>query len=126
MQVVRAAHMNRADEDLRHGIAAVGALDHRAALLGVAGHIDLVECDPLARQQGLGCDAIGAVAGSVDVNLRHRGLAANSFDFVVLYMGGRAAATTRANTSTSTFAAPARLSARAQASTVAPVVITSS
>src|SRR5262249_57085819 len=42
------------------------------------------------------------------------------------YMGERFAATTRANTRTSTDAAPARNNARAQASTVAPDVSTSS
>src|SRR5215470_3055560 len=41
-------------------------------------------------------------------------------------MGGRLAATTRANTRTSTDAAPARNNAREQASTVAPEVSTSS
>ena len=44
----------------------------------------------------------------------------------VFYMGLRAGATTRAKTNTSTREAPARNSARVQASTVAPEVRTSS
>src|SRR5437868_2931759 len=46
--------------------------------------------------------------------------------YQIVYMGTRAGATTRANVSTSTWAAPARRSAAVQASTVAPVVSTSS
>src|SRR5262245_62314781 len=44
----------------------------------------------------------------------------------LIFMGARPGVTTRANASTSTEAAPARSSARAQASTVAPDVSTSS
>src|SRR5262249_57567075 len=74
------------------------------------------------RQQPLGGLAIRAVAGGVNLDLDHD----ESLSLTNSYMGGRLAATTRANTRTSTDAAPARNNAREQASTVAPDVSTSS
>ena len=40
MQLVAAADMHRADEDLRHGHAPVGALDHFVAPLAIASTVD--------------------------------------------------------------------------------------
>src|SRR5262245_38442774 len=127
--------MGRADENLWHGAAATGALDHLAALLRIAAHVDLQELDPLAGQECLGGMAKAAKAGGIDFDLCHC-CARRQIRSVggrlapvrseSIYMGGRAAATTRAKVSTLTSAAPARRSARAQESIVAPVVITSS
>src|SRR5215472_14910288 len=74
-----------------------------------------------ARQQPLGGMAIGAVAGRVNRDFDRD----ESLSLTISYMGERLAATTRANTRTSTDAAPARNNAREQASTVAPEVSTS-
>src|SRR5262245_48223928 len=127
--------MGRADEDLRHSGASIGTLDHLSAPLRIAAHVDLHELDPLAGEERLGGMAKATITSGIDFNLCHRrarrqnpvfrGAFANPL-IESLYMGGRAAAATRANASTLTSAAPARRSARAQASTVAPVVITSS
>src|SRR6185503_15166246 len=123
MQVVAAADMHCADEDLRNRIAAVRPFHHLAAQVPVSADVDLLEVDALAFQQGLGGVAIGAIPGGVDFDRRHLRV------YVVpggTYMVARGPATTRAKTSTSTWAAPARSRARAQASTVAPEVSTSS
>src|SRR5215813_5855791 len=126
--------MGGADENLRHGGATIGALDHLAAPLRIAAHVDLRELDPPVGEKRLGGVAKAAKAGGINFDLCHRcayrqiqHLEAFGPSLVeTVYMGGRAAATTRAKVSTLTSAAPPRRSARAQASTVAPVVITSS
>src|SRR5262249_28654394 len=97
---------------------------------GFPADVDLHKCNSLAGEQRLGGMAIAAIAGGIDFDLCHRAIV-NSVLFrrlihPALYMGARVPATTRAKASTLTSAAPARNSARAQASTVAPVVITSS
>src|SRR5262245_45255998 len=121
MQIVAAADMDLADENLRHGHAAIGTLDHLGAPFRIGADIDFGELHVLAVQQRLGRDAIGAIAGRIDFDFAHL-----NGRFFAVYMGLRAPATTRANTSASTCAAPARSSARAQASMVAPEVSTSS
>src|SRR5262245_23215862 len=70
--IVAATNMGRADENLWHGGAPVGALDHLAALLRIAAHVDLQELDPLAGQECLGGMAIAAKAGGIDFDLCHR------------------------------------------------------
>src|SRR5215467_257623 len=72
VQLVGAAHMRCADEDLRHGHASIGALDHSAATPWVAADVDLHECDSLAGEQRLGGLAIAAIAGGIDFDLCHR------------------------------------------------------
>src|SRR6516164_3163952 len=114
--------MGRADENLRHGHASIRARHHVAPPFLIAAHVDLGELDALARQQPLGGLAIRAVAGGVNLDLNHD----ESLSLTISYMGGRLPATTRANTRTSTDAAPARNNAREQASMVAPEVSTSS
>src|SRR5215208_7063941 len=114
--------MGRADKNLRHGKSPLRALDHLAASLWIAAHVELCERNPLAVQKRLRRMAIGTIACDVNFDFDH---ATRAVD-LAFYMGGRAAATTRAKTSTSTLVAPARNSARAPASTVAPEVSTSS
>ena len=72
IQIVAAANMSRADEDLRHGGAPIGALDHLAALLRIAADVDLQELDPLAGEECLGGIAKAAKAGGIDFDLCHR------------------------------------------------------
>src|SRR5437868_3180415 len=72
VQIVAATNMRRADENLRHGGAPVGALDHLAALLRIAAHVDLQELDPLAAEECLGGVAKAAKAGGIDFDLCHR------------------------------------------------------
>src|SRR5262249_56053174 len=99
-----------------------GGGQDRGWAVGIAADVDLGEVDALGRQQPLGGMAIGAVAGRVNRDFDHD----ESLSLTISYMGERLAATTRANTRTSTDAAPARNNAREQASTVAPEVSTSS
>src|SRR6202142_3665320 len=117
--------MRGADENLRHGHAAIRTLDHFVAALPIAAEVDFGEVDALAFQQGLGRVAIGAIAGGINFDKRHFGLLGVP-RAGPRYMVVRTGATTRANTRTSTWAAPARNKARAQVSTVAPEVSTSS
>src|SRR3954451_13534011 len=71
MQLVRAAHMGRADEDLRHGVAAGRTFDHLPPALRVAAYVVFGERYSLAGEQRLGGKAIGAVASGIDFDLRH-------------------------------------------------------
>src|SRR3569623_484781 len=71
VQVVGAADMHCADEDLRNRIAAVRPVHHLAAQGAVGADVDLMEVDALAFQQGLGGVAIGAVPGGVDFESGH-------------------------------------------------------
>src|SRR5690349_11049336 len=73
MQVVRAADMAVADEDLRYGAAAAGPLTHGAAQLRLAVDIDLLKSRALLLQERLGGGAVGAPAGGVERDLRHGG-----------------------------------------------------
>src|SRR6476646_6357153 len=67
-QVVAAADVGIADEDLRHGVAA-GELDHGRALGGALVDPDLVELlDPALAQQRLGPDAVGAGGSAVHLH----------------------------------------------------------
>src|ERR1017187_8632145 len=116
--------MGRADENLRKGRARAGAIPHFLTKCRVGGDIVLGERGFFARQQRLGGAAIAAARTGVDFDgSGHVGLCQAG---IPDYMGALWVSTTRANTSTSTVAAFARSSARAQASAVAPEVRTSS
>src|SRR5712691_2656606 len=123
VELVATADVGRADEDLRRRGFAVGAADHLGAALLMTGHVDLLERDALAAQELLRPGAIRTIGFGVDHDRDHQ---IHLESAGTHYMGLRPVSTTRANTSTSTAAAPARLSARAQASMVAPEVSTSS
>src|ERR1700689_2261403 len=115
--------MGFADENLRKGRAGAGAIPHLLTKRRIGGDIVLGERGFFARQQRFGGAAIAAARTGVDFDgSRHVALSSEVPD----YMGALWVSTTRANTSTSTEAALARNSARAQASTVAPEVRTSS
>src|SRR5258708_22633607 len=66
VEIVEAADMGRANEDLRHGHASVGALNHPAPSLPIAGHVDFGEGHALPAHKRLGRPAIAARAGGVD------------------------------------------------------------
>ena len=68
VDVVGAADMRLADEDLRHGAAAIGADHHLLAEAGVL-HVDFLEGDTLLLQQRLGGVAVGAIGRRVDGDL---------------------------------------------------------
>src|SRR5436305_12641835 len=112
--------MGCADEDLRKRRAGAGTLVHLLAIGGIGGHAQFGERGVLARQQRFGRRAIAAARAGVDFNGGHGALwfANSKGDKSLNYMGARMLSTTRANTSTSTCAALARNSARAQASVV--------
>src|ERR1700730_15270772 len=116
--------MDFADENLRESRAQAGAIPHFLAKRRVSGDIVLGERGFFARQQRFGGTAITAARTGVDFD--SSGHVALYFGELPNYMGALWVSTTRANTSTSTEAALARKSARAQASTVAPEVRTSS
>src|ERR1700686_5095176 len=116
--------MGLADENLRNGRAGAGAVPHLLAKRRVAGDVEFGERGFFARQQRLGGAAIAAARTGVDFD--GSGPVALCQVGLPNYMGALWVSTTRANTSTSTVAALARKSARAQASTVAPEVRTSS
>src|SRR5260370_41943808 len=116
--------MGLADENLRKGRAGAGAIPHFLTMHRVGGDIVLGERGFFARQQRLGGAAIAAARTGVDFD--RSGHVALCQVGLPDYMGALWVSTTRANTSTSTCAALARKSARAQASTVAPEVRTSS
>src|ERR1700722_18012627 len=59
------------DEDLRHGAAALRALDHLGATVRLLVEADLVEGDPLLLQQRFDTRAIGAPHRRVDVDFGH-------------------------------------------------------
>src|SRR5579883_12585 len=115
-EFVGAADMLAVDEDLWHGRAA-GALAHLGALGRVFHHVGLFERCALLLQQGLGAGAVAAPRRGVDLDLGHAETPCPD------YYAGR---TTRASVRTSTCRAPARCRTRVHASTVAPVVSTSS
>src|SRR5580704_736597 len=117
VEVVAATHVDRADEYLRHRHVSVGPRHHLLSPLGIPAHVDLCKCDSLPRQQLFCGSAIWAIPCRVNFDPVHVSAG---------YMGLRLGVTTRANTSTSTDAAPPRNRARAQASRVAPEVNTSS
>src|ERR1043166_1509823 len=116
--------MGLADENLRKGRAYPGAIPHFLPLCRIFCHVEFGKRRLLARQQRFRSGAIAAAGAGVDFDGGgHLGcLVERSAD----YMGALWVSTTRANTSTSTCAALARSSARAQASVVAPEVNTSS
>ena len=70
-EIVTAADMRRADENLRVGAAAVGALDHRFANVPFSGDVDLMKAYAFARKQVLGVLAIRAVLHGIDVDGGH-------------------------------------------------------
>src|SRR5882724_11161368 len=116
--------MDFADEDLRKGRTGTGAIPHLLTTPRIGGNIVLGERGFFARQQRLGGAAVTAARAGIDFD--GSGHVALGFARIPDYMGGLWVSTTRANTSTSTEAALARNSARAQASVVAPEVRTSS
>src|ERR1700683_538932 len=59
------------DKDLRHGAAALRALDHLGAAVRLLVEADLVEGDPLFLQQRFGARAVGAPHRRIDVDLGH-------------------------------------------------------
>src|SRR4051812_45496250 len=65
-EVVAAADMRVADEDLRHGRAAVRALDHRLPLLPAEIDGNLLILDSLAVEQVLGSPAIRTEGLGID------------------------------------------------------------
>src|ERR1700738_4777509 len=71
VKLVIAAHMERADENLRHGHASICARYHLASAHGIPAHVDLGERDPLLRQEPLGSMAIRAIAGGINLDLAH-------------------------------------------------------
>src|SRR5580692_4964765 len=71
IKIVAAADMGRADENLRIGAPAAGALDHLFAYVPVSTDVDLVEAYTLSRQQVLRILTIGAVANGIDVDRGH-------------------------------------------------------
>src|SRR5580704_15470674 len=71
IEIVAAADMGRADEDLRIGAPAARALDHFFAYVPVSTGVDLVEAYTLSRQQVLRILAIRAVANGIDVDRGH-------------------------------------------------------
>src|SRR5258708_10491327 len=123
-KVVRGAQMIGPDKNLRHRGKAVGAFHHLGAPVRCARNVDFGEFDALAAKQCLGGNAVTTIRSRVNHNRRH---SLSTLPYIVsYYMGIRAAATTRAKTSTSTLRAPARSRTRVHASTVAPDVSTSS
>src|SRR6516225_2412004 len=67
VEIVAAADMGRADENLRESAAAACALDHLIADVPAV-HVDLVEAYTFLREQVLGVGAIGAVLDGIDVD----------------------------------------------------------
>src|ERR1700730_7974398 len=116
--------MGLADENLRESRARARAIPHLLTERRVGGDVEFGERGFFARQQRLGGAAITAARTGVDFD--GSGHVALCWLRIPDYMGDLWVSTTRANTSTSTEAALARTSARAQASTVAPEVRTSS
>src|SRR5712664_620973 len=124
VKFVATANMRLADKNLRKGRARAGAIPHLLTMRRVDSDVEFGEHGFFARQQRLGGAAIAAARAGVDFD--GSGHVALCFAKIPDYMGALWVSTTRANTSTSTEAALARNSARAQASTVAPEVRTSS
>src|SRR5580704_1077457 len=70
IEIVAAADVGGADENLRVCAAAASALDHLFADVPAV-HIDLVEAYTFAGEQVLGVGAIGAVLDGIDVDRGH-------------------------------------------------------
>ena len=118
MQIVAAADVHLADENLRERPTA-GALDHLLALHRAPGCVDLLHVRALALQQRDGPRAVRAEGARVDGYLRPYPTQACQIEISI-------GLTTRARVTACTSAAPALRNARAHASKVAPVVKTSS
>src|SRR6478609_2965581 len=73
-QLVAAADMPAADENLRHRGASARAADRLLALGGAMRRVDLAERHVLAAEQVHGARAVGTPWLSVDFDLGHRGL----------------------------------------------------
>src|ERR1700688_1140362 len=73
IEIVAAADMGRADEDLRIGAAAACAFDHLFAYVPVPADVDLVEAYTFSREQFLRVLAIGAVADGINIDRGHDG-----------------------------------------------------
>src|SRR5471030_1597651 len=113
------------DENLGNGPRSVSLVFHFLAGIGIHEHVDFVERRALPFQKRLRARAVWTDRCRVDLDLRHGGRlrCTPQHSHTISLANGR---TTRASAKTKTFSAPARFSARAQASTVAPVVNTSS
>src|SRR5205807_5534562 len=103
VEILAAAHVSRADEDLRHGAAPVCPTDHLNTALGLPGDVDLAEGDPFAFEQFLRRTAKIAIIARIDLHRCHSSPVRST---VPDYMGARTASTTRASVRTSTRAAP--------------------
>src|SRR5208283_1383085 len=117
--------MRVADEDLRHGGAAAGTADRLLARSGTARSVNFLESNAFLRQQRHRACTIGAEGLGIDFNLGHFRQIAEEANYARPGCSKRGSAT-RAAVSTSTRRAPLASSTLAQASAVAPDVITSS
>jgi hypothetical protein len=71
VNVITAADMLAADENLGNSPAAIGAACHRLAQAGVVANVDFLESHALLGQEPLGGDAIGTSLGRIDLNRFH-------------------------------------------------------
>src|SRR5262249_56147668 len=94
--------MGRADENLRVGAPAVGALDHFLSNVPFSSDIDLMVAHAFVRKELLGVLAIGAVSNRINIDISHD----RSQFLAKSYMDVRAGSATLAKTNTSTLAAP--------------------
>jgi len=69
MQIITAAHMRVANENLRHGPSAVGALHHFGFAFGLGPDVHLDKGNTFVGQQTLGCVAKPAQRGSVNLDV---------------------------------------------------------
>src|ERR1700730_13421786 len=69
VKFVIAAHMERADENLRHGHASICARDHLASAHGIPASVDLGDCRPLLRQELLDSMEKRKIAGGINLDL---------------------------------------------------------
>src|SRR5262249_37190504 len=113
--------VNGANEDLRHCNTSVGALDHFVAALPVAADIDLTVGRASAFQQSLGCVAIRAITGRIDLDGRR-----SVYELSTLLYGTSPCRHNRSEYQHIDLCSAARNNVRVQASTVAPDVSTSS
>src|SRR5262245_49508936 len=71
VQFFAATDMHRSDKNLRHRHSSIGPLDHFVTALPIASDVDFAVAHALAREQGLGGIAKGAIAGRIDLDWRH-------------------------------------------------------
>src|SRR5579863_5936748 len=71
VEIVAAADMDRADENLRISAASISARDHLFAFFPVSADVDLMKAYTFTGEQFLRVEAIGAVANGIDVDCGH-------------------------------------------------------